>query len=155
MRASKSLSRLRITRSRSGLCSSLSARSMGIAFSKPPQTPTATSRKSATHGIADPPERPPSFRALYNIGSMERKELGKYIVADPEICHGKPTFIGTRIFVSDILNEVGKGKSWDAIVSNWRGDISIEAIAEAVHLAQKAFDEVKVSSRRDVPGSGR
>ena len=27
------------------------------------------------------------------------KLLGRYIVADPKICHGKPTFRGTRIFV--------------------------------------------------------
>jgi uncharacterized protein (DUF433 family) len=28
---------------------------------------------------------------------MKRKLLGRYIVADPNICHGKPTFRGTRI----------------------------------------------------------
>lgn len=72
---------------------------------------------------------------------MERKVLGKYIVADPEICHGKPTFTGTRIFVSDILEEVAEGKPWEAIVANWRGDITVDAIAEAVQIAQKAFDE--------------
>jgi hypothetical protein len=32
---------------------------------------------------------------------MQRKRLGRYIVADPEICHGKPTFVGTRIMVKD------------------------------------------------------
>ena len=26
--------------------------------------------------------------------------LGRYIVADPYICHGKPTFRGTRILVA-------------------------------------------------------
>jgi uncharacterized protein (DUF433 family) len=31
-------------------------------------------------------------------GKTERRmELGDFIVADPEICHGKPTFKGTRI----------------------------------------------------------
>ena len=25
--------------------------------------------------------------------------MGRYIVADPRICHGKPTFRGTRVFV--------------------------------------------------------
>ncbi|HIE29634.1 TPA: DUF433 domain-containing protein [Candidatus Poribacteria bacterium] len=30
---------------------------------------------------------------------MQRIEFGKYIVADPNICHGALTFKGTRIFV--------------------------------------------------------
>lgn len=65
--------------------------------------------------------------------------LGRYIVADPAICHGKPTFIGTRILVADVLEEVASGMAWEAIVDAWRGDISKEAIAEAVRLAREAF----------------
>jgi uncharacterized protein (DUF433 family) len=30
-------------------------------------------------------------------GTPERTELGRHIVADPLICHGQPTFKGTRI----------------------------------------------------------
>ncbi len=30
---------------------------------------------------------------------MDKKLIGRYIVTDPDICHGKPTFRGTRIFV--------------------------------------------------------
>ena len=37
------------------------------------------------------------------------RQLGRYIVADPEICHGKPTFHGTRIFVADVLEQVAEG----------------------------------------------
>jgi hypothetical protein len=40
-------------------------------------------------------------------------ELGRYIVADPMICHGKPTFKGTRVFVADVLADVERGLSWD------------------------------------------
>lgn len=29
--------------------------------------------------------------------------LNKYIVADPKICHGKPTFKGTRIMLWQVL----------------------------------------------------
>ena len=29
--------------------------------------------------------------------------MGRYIVTDPEICHGKPTFRGTRVLVADVL----------------------------------------------------
>ena len=41
--------------------------------------------------------------------AAERIELGKYIVADPKICHGKPTFKGTRIMVWQILDELAEG----------------------------------------------
>ena len=72
--------------------------------------------------------------------SPKRKLLGKYIVADPRICHGKPTFIGTRIMAWQILRQVEKGKSWDAIVSDWRGSVSMEAIAESVALRQQILE---------------
>jgi uncharacterized protein (DUF433 family) len=69
-----------------------------------------------------------------------RIKLGRYIVADPEICHGKPTFKGTRIFVRDVLTDVEQGLSWDFIIQRWGGGkLSKKAIAEAVHLARTAF----------------
>ena len=71
---------------------------------------------------------------------MPRKQitfLGRYMVADPEICHGKPTFLGTRIMVSQVLKQVAKGMPWDAITAEWRGAVTKEAIAEAVELAQR------------------
>ncbi len=39
----------------------------------------------------------------------EAKLLGRYVVADPKICHGQPTFRGTRIFVEDVLEQVFSG----------------------------------------------
>lgn len=54
------------------------------------------------------------------------------MVADPAICHGKPTFVGTRIMVAQVLKQVSNGLAWDAIMKEWRGAISKEAIAEAV-----------------------
>ena len=65
--------------------------------------------------------------------------LGRYIVADPKICHGKLTFRGTRIFVADVLGQVAKGITWDAISEAWGGSVSQEAIAEAVGLAREAL----------------
>lgn len=70
---------------------------------------------------------------------MEKKIIGRYIVTDPEICHGKPTFRGTRIMVWQILEQVSSGMAWEAIVAEWRGAISKDAIAEAVKLASQAF----------------
>jgi uncharacterized protein (DUF433 family) len=71
----------------------------------------------------------------------QRKLLGRYMVADPEICHGKPTFLGTRIMVAQVLKQVAKGMPWDVITAEWRGTVSREAIAEAVELAQRAFED--------------
>jgi hypothetical protein len=36
--------------------------------------------------------------------------------------------------VWQVLRQVAKGKSWDAISAEWRNTVSKEAIAEAVHL---------------------
>jgi len=60
--------------------------------------------------------------------------LGRYIVSDPEICHGKPTFRGTRIFVSDVLEMVAEGMVWETIIEQWHGSITKEVIAEARQL---------------------
>ncbi len=69
-----------------------------------------------------------------------RVELGQYIVADPEICHGKPTFKGTRVFVADVLADVERGLSWDFITQRWGGGkISKAAVTEAVQLARQAL----------------
>ena len=65
--------------------------------------------------------------------------LGRYIVADPEICHGKLTFRGTRIFVADVLEMVASGMAWETIIEEWHGNITREAIAEAVSLASQAL----------------
>lgn len=65
--------------------------------------------------------------------------LGRYIVADPRICHGKPTFRGTRIFVADVLEQVAEGMDWESISESWGGKVSKEAIAEVLSLARIAF----------------
>ncbi|MCW5558304.1 MAG: DUF433 domain-containing protein [Verrucomicrobiae bacterium] len=71
---------------------------------------------------------------------LGRVEFGKYLVADPAICHGKLTFKGTRVFVADVLADVERGLSWDFISHRWgAGKITKAAIAEAVHLARTAL----------------
>jgi uncharacterized protein (DUF433 family) len=73
------------------------------------------------------------------MSAKRRKLLGRYIVADPKICHGKPTFVGTRIMVWQVLEQVAEGMSWDAIIADWPDSVSKEAIAEALELAQRTF----------------
>jgi uncharacterized protein (DUF433 family) len=82
---------------------------------------------------------------LKKQGEVEMEEmtkaqlLGRYIVIDPKICHGKPTFRGTRIMVADVLEQVAAGLAWETIIESWNDSISKEAIAEAVQLAREAF----------------
>ena len=70
---------------------------------------------------------------------MATQPLGRYIVADSRICHGKPTFRGTRVFVSDVLDQIAEGMAWESIIEEWHGSISKGAIAEAVQLAKQAL----------------
>ncbi|GDY23622.1 hypothetical protein LBMAG56_49690 [Verrucomicrobiota bacterium] len=71
---------------------------------------------------------------------LARTELGRYIVADPAICHGKPTFKGTRIMVWQVLDDVAEGRSWDFICNTrWGGRLPLAAVAEAVKLAEEAW----------------
>ncbi|MBI2477181.1 MAG: DUF433 domain-containing protein [Planctomycetia bacterium] len=65
--------------------------------------------------------------------------LGRHIVVDPRICHGKPSFRGTRVLVSDVLEQVATGMSWEAILAEWNGNLTNAAIAEAITLASEAL----------------
>lgn len=69
----------------------------------------------------------------------QQQLLGRYIVADPAICHGKPTFRGTRIMVWQVLDMVARGMAWESIVEECHNRIPQAAIAEAVTLSSEAF----------------
>jgi uncharacterized protein (DUF433 family) len=70
---------------------------------------------------------------------MATRMIGRYVVSDPAICHGQPTFRGTRILVADVMEQVAAGVAWETIVEEWRGNVSQDAISEAVRLASQAF----------------
>lgn len=69
------------------------------------------------------------------------QSLGRYIVADPKVCHGQPTFRGTRVMVWQVLEQVASGMAWESIADEWEGKISPDAISEAVKLAGQAFHD--------------
>ena len=71
----------------------------------------------------------------------KRVKLGQYIVVDPDICHGMPTFVGTRIMVNQVLEMVAEDAPWEEIIREYDGAISRAAIAEAVRLAGRSFSE--------------
>ena len=81
--------------------------------------------------------RSPTRNASQRNG--QRIELGEYVVADPLICHGKPTYKGTRIMVWQVLDELEHGMSLDEIVKAWGGRVSKEAILETIALARSAL----------------
>lgn len=84
---------------------------------------------------------------------MLAKKLGHHVIADPEICHGRPTFRGTRILVSDVLEQVAEGVDWEEILQEWHGSLSREAIREAVALASRALlDHVEDYALEPVSG---
>ena len=81
--------------------------------------------------------------------ARKRVELGEYIVSDPEICGGKLTFKGTRIFVKDVLQMLEDGWDWERISAAWDGRIGRAAIAEAIGLARQALtDKVEKSAEK-------
>jgi uncharacterized protein (DUF433 family) len=72
---------------------------------------------------------------------MAKRIIGRFVVADPAICHGQPTFRGTRILLADVLEQVASGVAWETIIEEWRGGVSSDAISEAVRLANQAFHD--------------
>ena len=66
-----------------------------------------------------------------------RIEFGKYIGIDDEICHGKPTFKGTRILVSDIVELLAAGVRVEEIVRDYYPSLNEEMVKEALDWAAK------------------
>jgi uncharacterized protein (DUF433 family) len=81
------------------------------------------------------------MKATGKTAVRKRVELGTYIVADSGICHGKPTFKGSRVMVWQVLDMVRRGLPWEEISYHWRGKVPGEAIAEALELAKGVFRE--------------
>ena len=63
-----------------------------------------------------------------------RVEISKHIVVDSEICHGKPTFKGTRIMVWQILEMLEAGETVEEILENYPS-LTKDHIKAALHYA--------------------
>lgn len=70
-----------------------------------------------------------------------RVELGHYIVADPLICHGKPTFKGTRIMVWQLFEHLALGETREEFPRHFPGRVTPEAVQEALELGRDFFAE--------------
>ena len=72
-----------------------------------------------------------------------RIEINDYIIADSEICEGKPIFKGTRILVWQVLELLGAGININEIVKDYFPQISQEAILSVLNYASKLIEEEK------------
>lgn len=63
-----------------------------------------------------------------------RIEINEYVVADSEICHGKPTFKGTRVMVWQVLEMLEAGMSAEEIIEGFPS-LTKEHIKAALHYA--------------------
>ena len=79
--------------------------------------------------------------------TRKSKEIGQYIVVDPDICHGQPTFKGTRIMVESALEMLVKGWDWDRVSAAYDGRINHAAINEVLSLAGKVRIEKSGKAR--------
>ena len=61
--------------------------------------------------------------------------LGKYVVAAPGVCGGRPTFKHTRIEVEVVLDLLAAGEPMKQLVENFQGRVPKAAIEEALRLA--------------------
>ena len=62
--------------------------------------------------------------------------MSGYVVIDPEVCHGKPVFKGTRVLVADVLEMLAAGMSTEDVLKEYP-QLSEEMIREALRLAAK------------------
>ncbi|MBI5300639.1 MAG: DUF433 domain-containing protein [Chloroflexi bacterium] len=69
---------------------------------------------------------------------MSRTEIGKYIVIDPEICHGQITFAGTRVPIDTVLALLAKGYSVEQLLKSYP-ELRRPAIEEVVELATESL----------------
>src|SRR5262249_49509873 len=69
-------------------------------------------------------DRKISHTIVYSIDACTRTPMkpvrvGRYLIKDPGVCHGKLTFKGTRVPVETVLNRLGRGRSVDEILQAW------------------------------------
>jgi len=50
---------------------------------------------------------------------MTREELLERISVDPNICHGKPCFKGTRVMLSIVLDSLAEGSTPEEILGDY------------------------------------
>jgi uncharacterized protein (DUF433 family) len=68
-----------------------------------------------------------------------RIEVGRYIVLDDAVCHGRPTFKGTRVLVSDVIELLAAGLSIEEVVRDYYPSLDEEMVKDALAWAAKVI----------------
>ena len=68
----------------------------------------------------------------------------KYIVVDPQICHGQACFKGTRVMVSVVLDNLAVGMTTEEILTSYPS-LSPDAIPAAIAYAAELARERVIS----------
>ena len=71
---------------------------------------------------------------------MTRIVINSRIVSDPRICHGKPTFKGTRVMVWQILDMLSCGETAENIIRGFPS-LKVKDIKAALEYASSITKE--------------
>jgi uncharacterized protein (DUF433 family) len=74
-------------------------------------------------------------------------ETAGLIVSDPDICHGKPCFKGTRVMVATVLELLEAGQSQADILAGFP-QLGTEHIKAALHFAAELVDGARAPAAR-------
>ena len=75
--------------------------------------------------------------------------IGKYIVAAPGICGGRPTFKHTRLEVAVVLDLLADGWTIERVVGEYaHSRLTPQAVAEALRLAKEALVTTATAAHR-------
>jgi len=95
---------------------------------------TLSSTRQISPGVAQKAKKKALPAIVKTNANGQVIELGKYVVADPKICHGYLTFKGTRIMVGPVLAALAEGRNKRSILRSWPR-LTWEAVQEAQMLA--------------------
>ncbi len=74
----------------------------------------------------------------------------RWIIIDPNICHGKPVFRGTRVLVADVLEMIASGMSIDDVLKEYpqlTRDMVLDAIALAAEILRRERRVIPLPAR--------
>ena len=85
----------------------------------------------------------------YNTSNMGKITINDFIVADPEVCHGKPTFKGTRVMVWQVLEMLSEGESIKVVLKSFpslKKEYVMAALDYASSLTKENYIVVNVQA---------